>query len=104
METLPNAVGLGFLLDRPEPGDNLPALRFRQAGPGGHAVADVPLAKKPLNVAVGCGTNPLTAEGWPLVAVAHGIGFMALQAVVAIDKPPSSLGFRIGRERIGAGM
>jgi hypothetical protein len=57
-------------------------------------MAQVALAQKPLDVAVARRADPIAAQRWAFVAIAHRIGLVALLAVLAVDK-------RSGRNRIG---
>lgn len=90
------------LLQRPKVGDNLPALRFGQARPGRHAVPQVSLAKKPLEIAVGRLANSLAAQGRLFVPVALRVGLVALEAMIAIEQRPGRNCIRLPGQRIGA--
>jgi len=67
-------------------------------------VGEVALTEEPLEVAVGCGADMVTAERGALVAVASGIGFVALGAVVRVDEGACGYGLRLAGEGIGAGV
>ena len=95
---------LSFLLNRLQVGDKLPALLGGEAGPGRHAVGQVALTQEPLEVTVGCGADIFTVQGGALVAVASGIGFVALGAVVGVDEGAGGYGLRLAGEGIGAGV
>jgi hypothetical protein len=49
-------------------------------------MAKVSLPQEPLDIPVRCGANALSAQGRPLVAIAHRVRLVALQAMVTIDK------------------
>lgn len=89
-------------LDRPKVSDELPALRFGQARPGRHAVGQVALAEEPLEVAVGRRFDVVAAQGRPFAAVAHGIGAVALLAVLSIDEGAGSGALRAVGEGVDA--
>jgi hypothetical protein len=67
-------------------------------------MAQVALAEKPFDVTVGCHANPLAAERWPLVVVAHGVGHMALQAMVAVDQGSGGNGIRLVGQSVCASV
>lgn len=77
---------LSSFLDGAEVGGQLPALRLRQAGPGGHSVAEVTLPQEPFDVAIAGVAQLWAAQRGTLVPVTLGVGLVALLAVVAIDK------------------
>ena len=75
-----------LLLDGAQVGDELPALRFGEPGPGRHAMSEVALAKEPFEVTVGGGFYAGRAEARFFMSVAHRIVFVTLGAVVFVDQ------------------
>ena len=93
-----------LLLNGTEIGDELPALSFGKSGPGGHAVAEVSLAEKPLKVAVCGGLDAFAAKGGFLVTVSHGVGLVTLLAVFLVEQCAGGDRFRPVGEWIGASV
>lgn len=67
-------------------------------------MAEVALAKEPLEVAVGGGLDPFGAQRWLFMAVAGRVGFVALLAVLLVDQSTGGDGFGPGGEGVGAGV
>jgi len=67
-------------------------------------MCQVALAEKPLEVAVGGGTNVLAAQRGLFVAIAPGIRAVALGAVFPVEECAAGYGFRMGRKRVDAGV
>ena len=63
----------------------MPPLSLREVGPGWHAVADIPLAKKPFQVAVGRAVHTRSAQRWLLFAIALSTCLVALLAMVMVE-------------------
>jgi hypothetical protein len=92
------------LLDGTKEGDQLPALGFGEAGPGRHAVAEIALAQKPLEVAIRGGTNVVAFKGRLFAAVAHRVGLVALLTVFAVNEGACRNRFGAAGKRVYAGV
>ena len=67
-------------------------------------MVEVALAEEPLEVAVGGVADVFGEKRGLFVAVAAGVGFVALDAVVEVELPAGGDGVGISGERIHAGM
>ncbi len=67
-------------------------------------MAEITLAQKPLNIAIGRRPHPIAAQSRLFATVAHGVRLMALQAVIAIDDRACRNGLRVSGEGVGALM
>ena len=63
-------------------------------------MAQVTLTEKPLEVAIGSRVHVVCVKGGLLLAIALGVGPMALLAVVAIEQRAGTHGFRLPLEGV----